>query len=81
MLWLSVELFEVETAHIFEEIVAGIDFGHIEIPQLKGFEFSQLLVTQIEYILSCIVCFLVSFVDFGPDERAYFFIRDHGIIV
>lgn len=81
MLGLFVELFEVEAAHVFEEIVAGIDFGHIEILQLEGFEFSELLVAQIEYVLSRIVGFLVVFFYFGPDERAYFFIRDHSIII
>jgi hypothetical protein len=45
MLRLLIELFEVKAAHIFEKIVAGIDFAHIEILQLEGFKFSKLLVT------------------------------------
>jgi len=31
MLGLLIKLFEVETTHVFEKIVAGIDFGHIQI--------------------------------------------------
>lgn len=81
VLRLLVKLFEIETAHILEKIIACIYLCNIEILQLKSFQLSQLLVAQVQHDLSSLLPFLIFFLDFSPYERADFFIRDHSIII
>ena len=81
MLWLFIKLFEVETAHVFKEIVTCIYFGRLEIFKLESFKFSQLLMTQIKDILPSILTLKILFLNLSPNERADLFIRDHCIII
>jgi len=77
---LLVELFEVETAQIFEKVVADIHLLHIEFLEFEGLEFSQLLMAKIQYILAFVLGCRVFVVEFSPNEGADFLVSEHAII-
>jgi hypothetical protein len=77
---LFVELLEVETAEVLEEVIARVDLLDVELLQFEGPEFPQFLVAEIECLLRVLLCFFFALLVLCPNERPDFPVGEHILI-